>query len=288
MPSYRDLRYLRVGVETLDESRRFAAEVFGLQPAEAGDDFATFRSDWRNYSLFLAEGGTEEAVALTVGRATDLDEVEKRLTSAGHAPQRLSDEQAAARQCKAVLAVRAPNGVIVEIVWRPLESGWRYHGPRDAGITDLAAVQMACTDLPANERFWTEGLGLRVADWAGDTCYLALDEAHHRVALYPSARDGLLGAVWEVDGKDSLMRNWYHLQKSQLPIVAGPDRQAASGGIYVTTRAPGGLLMSYVTELDKGPELQARGPRQFADSAASHGMWGSVTEQPEFLGGDAS
>jgi Predicted ring-cleavage extradiol dioxygenase len=287
MMNYRDLRYLRVAVDNLDEATRFACDIFGLQAGDRDDVRAMFRSDSRNYALCLTTGGEGEAIALTVAREEDLVAVKDRLESAGYAPRLLDADESRTRQAKAVVAVAAPNGVTVEIVWRPLTSGWRYHGPRDAGITDFCAVQLACTDVAANEAFFVKGLGLRVSDWAGDTAYLALDEAHHRIALYPSSRDGILGAAFEVDLKESLMRNWYFLQKSQQPIVAGPDRQAASGAIYVTTRGPRGLLMSYMTGMEKGTQIEARGPRQFANTALSHGMWGSVTEQPEFLGGDA-
>lgn len=286
MIRYRDLRYLRIAVDNLDEAARFGRDVFGLQLAEGDDAHVTLRSDARNYSICFSTAGEGEAIALTVGREEDLDTIQVQLEAAGFVARRLSAEEAAIRQAKKALSTTAPNGVAVELVWRPLQSGWRYHGPRDAGIVDFSSVQLACTDVAADEAFFTKGLGLRVSDWAGETAYLALDDAHHRIALYPSDRDGIFGACWEVDDKDSLMRNWYFIQKSQLPVVAGPDRQAASGAMYVTTRGPRGLLMSYVTEMEKGPQIEARGPRQFADSARSHGMWGSITEQSEFLGGD--
>ncbi|MBN9671003.1 VOC family protein [Roseibium aggregatum] len=287
MTQFRDLRYLRVAVDDLDDAARFAGDVFGLQAGDRDETRAMFRSDARNYAIcFSTAAGEGEAVALTVAREEDLETVKARLESSGYAPVYLSEEDATVRQSKSVLAVSAPNGVTVEIVWRPLHSGWRYHGPRDAGIVEFSSVQLACTDIGANEAFWTRGLGLRVSDWVGDAAYLALDDAHHRIVLYPSDRNGILGACWEVDEKDSLMRNWYFLQRSQLPVVAGPDRQAASGAIYVTTRGPRGLLMTYVTEMEKGPQIEQRGPRQFANTARSHGIWGSMTEQTEFLGGD--
>lgn len=125
-----------------------------------------------------------------------------------------------------------------------------------------------------------------MTDWAGDTAYLALDEAHHRVALYPSTRDGILGATWAVEGKDNIMTNWYFLQKAQAPIVAGPGRQPTSNAMFLTTRGPRGLLMSYAAETDAGAHIMQRGPRQFPATAASHCAWGSPTEQPEFLGRD--
>lgn len=283
---FRDLRYVRVEVDDLDAATRFAADIFGLQPGDRTDSRAMFRSDMRNYALCYSRAGDGDAVALTVASAADLDTVERQLIAAGYKPRRLTEAEAEARQARQALAVAAPNGVAVEIVWRPMTSGWRYHGPRDAGITGFQAVSLACKDVAADETFWTRGLGLRVSDWAGDTVYLALDDAHHRIALYPSQRNALLGATWAVEGKDNIMVNWYFLQKAQLPVVAGPGRQAASNAMFVTTRGPGGLLMSYATEMDEGPHIAARGPRQFADAAASHCAWGSPTEQPEFLGGD--
>ncbi len=163
---YRDLRYLRVEVDDLDAATRFAADLFGLQPADRDETRAMFRSDARNYAICFSRAQDGDAVALTVAELSDLDRVAERLTAAGHASRRLSDAEAAARQAKAALAVTAPNGVTVEIVWRPMTSGWRYHGPRDAGIVGLQAVSLACTDIAANEAFWTRGLGLTVTDWA--------------------------------------------------------------------------------------------------------------------------
>lgn len=276
---FRDLRYIRVRVDDLDAGTRFARDSFGLQVADRNDDQTMFRSDMRNYALCLSRSAPD-AVALTVAHLADLDALAARL---GHAARMLGPADCAARQVKAALAVTAPNGVVVEVVWRPLTSGWRYHGPRDAGITGLQAVAMACTNIAADQAFWT-GLGLGVTDWAGDAAFLALDSAHHRVALYPSTRDGLLGATWAVEGKDFVMQNWYHLQKSQVPVVAGPDRQPTSNAMFVTARSPFGLLMSYAAETDDGPHIAARGPRQFPDTAASHGAWGAPTTQPEFKG----
>ena len=192
---YRDLRYLRVAVDNLDEAARFARDVFGLQASDRDDERAMFRSDDRNYSLCLSTAGDGEAIALTVAREEDLGALGARLEAAGYTARMLSTDGARVRQAKAVLATEAPNGVMVEIVWRPLTSGWRYHGPRDAGITDFGAVQLACTDVAANETFFVKGLGLTVSDWAGDAAYLALDEAHHRIALYPSAVSALVESL---------------------------------------------------------------------------------------------
>ena len=161
---YRDLRYLRVEVDDLDAAARFASELFGLQVADRTDR-GDVPLDARNYAICFSRPGDGEAVALTVAESADLDRLAERLTAAGHSPRRLDAAAAVARQAKEVLAVAAPNGVMIEIVWRPLASGWRYHGPRDAGIVELQAVSIASTDVAADEAFWTRGLGLTVADW---------------------------------------------------------------------------------------------------------------------------
>lgn len=284
MTTYRDLRYLRVEVDDLDAAARFASDLFGLQVSEREPSRVMLRSDARNYSICFSSAGEGEAVALTVGDRAELDAIADRLKAAGYPARRLTDDEAAARQAKEALSVTAPNGVAVEIVWRPMTSGWRYYGPRDAGIVELQSVSLATTTVAADEAFWTKGLGLTVSDWAGDAVFLALDEAHHRVALYPSKRNGILGATWAVEDKNNVMTNWYFMQKAQMPIVAGPGRQPASNAIFVTTRGPRGLLMSYASEMDAGPHIAKRGPRQFPATAASHCAWGSPTEQPEFFG----
>lgn len=281
-----DLRYARVAVDGLDEMAGFASDFFGLQVAEQDDGTVWLRSDARNYALCLTSEIQGSAIAFSVAKLDDLDRVEQRLQAAGYSASRLSDEEATYRQCKAVLQVAAPNGVRVEIVWRPLTSGWRYHGPRDAGITGLAAVQLGSVDVASDEAFWTTGLGLHVTDWVGDAVMLSLDDSHHQVALYPSRQNCLLGVAWHVESKDNIMQNWYAAQAAQVPVVAGPDRQAASGAMYVALRSPEGLLMSYLTDMDAGVHIRDRGPRQFADSKQSHGIWGSDPLIPEFKGRD--
>ena len=282
--SFRDLRYLRLPVPDLAAAASFATEIFGLQAGDRDDDNARFRSDSRNYALCYTAAGGPAAVALTVARPEDLEKAEERL--AEWSPSRLDVEACRSRQIKKGVSVTAPNGVAVELVWRPLTSGWRYHGPRDAGITDFQAVQLACTDIFANEDFWTRGIGLSVSDWVGDAVFLRLDEAHHRIALYPSARNGVLGASWAVEGVNNVMQDWYFLQSRQVPVVHGPGRQAASGAVFVTARGPGDIYYSYSAEMETGPQIAARGPRQFSDTARSHCAWGSPCLAPEFSGGE--
>lgn len=280
-PVFRDLRYVRVPAPDLDTATAYGSDILGLMIESAGEEAVYFRSDARNHSLCYTAGATA-AVALTVADRGELDQMMTRLEAACHAPDWLDADQAAARQVKAAISVAAPNGVMVDIVWRPLTSGWPFHGPRATGITGLQAVQMACSDVEADEDFWTRGIGGTVSDWAGRAAFVNVDGAHHRVALYPSDRDGLLGVTFGVGDIDHVMRNWYFVQDRQLPVVHGPGCQPTSGASFVTTRGAGDLLYTFATAMaDPDPA----GPRQFPDAAQSHCAWGSPSTAPEFSGG---
>ncbi|MBK0329681.1 VOC family protein [Rhodobacteraceae bacterium F11138] len=278
---YRDLRYLRLPVPNLDAAAEYGCDILGLQLEDRSEDALYFRSDARNHSLCFTAGGSA-SVAITVGERADLDRVSDQLTAAGFAPHWMDDEAAEHRQVKTGITVPAPNGVTVEVVWRPLTSGWPFHGPRPTGITELQAVQLACTDVEANEAFWTNGIGGTVSDWAGQAAFINIDGAHHRIAIYPSARDGVLGVTFGVDSTDHIMRNWYFLQSRQLPVAHGPGRQPTSGAQFVSTKGVGDILYTYATAMEPPPPT---GPRQFPDAALSHCSWGSPSTLAEFNGG---
>jgi 2,3-dihydroxy-p-cumate/2,3-dihydroxybenzoate 3,4-dioxygenase len=129
------------------------------------------------------------------------------------------------------------------------------------------------TDHLRDVAFWRL-LGAEVADWVGDIAYLRIDNLHHRIALYPSRRSGLLYAAFEVEALDQIMQNSYFMQGHQVKIVQGPGCQSASRQIFLHVEGPDGLIFSYVhgtADFDG----RSRPPRQFPLSAASLCNWGS-------------
>jgi 2,3-dihydroxy-p-cumate/2,3-dihydroxybenzoate 3,4-dioxygenase len=275
----RELRYVRRRVDDLDSARHFAGEVFGLMAEDRNDTEALFRADRRFYSLCLS---TQLPVAVGFGVAveSDIDEFRNVFETAGYGVETLDGENAHRRGIKRGIAIIAPNGVHLEIVWRHLESGQPYHGPRDTGLIGFSAVQLISRDPAADRRFW-QLAGLEATDFAGESSFLSLDGGHHQIAIYQSQDNGILGAVWEVATFDNVMRHWHTLLKRQVVIAHGPGRQPTSGARFVTARTPDGFLMSYATEMDLAPK---GGPRQFSESPSSHCAWGSPSDQVEFKG----
>ncbi len=279
-----ELRYIRLATDSLDQDTAFACDILGLQLADKTDEDSYLRSDARACSLCYSAADKVDAIALTVGKNEDLADVKTQLLSFGIDAEPIDAAGCTVRKIKAGLVCAAPNGVKIEFVWRPLTSGWRYHGSRDAGITELQSVQLACTDIASNERFWTEILGGVVSDWVGDTAYIRFDGFHHRVALYPSKNDGILGVDFAAEGINNIMQNFYFLNSRQVPVVQGPGCQTASGKMFVTAKGPRGILYSYSTGMAEGAAVTDRIARQFANEPLSHCSWGSETVQPEFLG----
>lgn len=277
---YRDLRYVLLPTTDLAAADAFAGQVLGLMLESRTQRAVYFRSDARIHSLCFALDAVP-SVGLTVGSPADLENAMQRLQRDGFQPVELSDEDAALRHAKAGISVAAPNGVRVDLLWRPLTSGWPFHGQRQTGITGLQSVQLASTQIDADEVFWTNTMGGQVSDWAGHAAFISLDGAHHRIALYPSARNGVLGVTFGVNDLDDVMRNWYFLQKREVPVAHGPGKQPTSGATFVSMQGPGGVLYSYATEMDAP---LASGPRQFPDAALSHCAWGSHSTMAEFAG----
>jgi 2,3-dihydroxy-p-cumate/2,3-dihydroxybenzoate 3,4-dioxygenase len=279
------LRYVRLGTRNLREAVRFATELLGLQPVGTTNGRAYFRSDFRDFTLLYVEGDSpEQSIAFDVRTSEELDAAEQELIAAGFSARRGTEAECEERKVKAFLAFADASGNTIEIVWRPMMTGWRYFPSRDTGITGLQNVALRSTDPAADERLWTKIFNGCVSDWVGDGAYIRVDSLHHRVALHPSRRAGLLSITYAVEGINQIMQSYYHLRDSQTRIVQGPGRDPASNQIFLTFEGPEGVLFSFGTEMSS---VDGRGPRQFPHAPQSFCSWGTECALPEFGGGQA-
>lgn len=283
MVELEQLRYVRLKPDALTEAADFAVRVLGLEPIDRTPDVATFRSDHRDYTLAFGQGDSAvRAVGLEVRYSSDLDAAQDALGRLGVSAGRGSADDCALRKVKDMVSFTDFSGNRIELVVRPLNTGWRYFPSRDAGIKGLADVMLRSTDLPRDLSIWTGVLGAKVSDWAGDAAYLRFDGAHHRIALFPAARPGILAVEYEVEDVNLLMRNAYVLRDLQIPIVHGPGRRPASGQLFLTCTGPSGVLFSFVAEGDR-IDRETHRPRQFPAGPAGLCNWGSECKVEEFL-----
>ena len=283
------LRYVRLATDNLGKAADFAQRVLGLEPIDRTEELATFRSDYRDYTLAFVQGPRAlQCLGLEVRYSTDLDEAAERLRKLGVSAQRGSADDCALRKVKDMLWFVDFSGNRIELTVRPLNSGWRYFPSRDAGIKGLAEVMLRSLDVEKDLGVWS-ALGATVADWAGDAAYLRFDDAHHRIVLYPAAKLGILAVEYAVEDVNLLMRNFYVLQNLQVPVLHGPGRRPASEQLFLTFAGPGDVLFSFVAEglmapakLPEGAPVNINRARQFPAGPAGLCGWGSECKIGEF------
>ena len=285
MVALEQLRYVRLYAKDLGRAGEFAQRVLGLEPVDRSEALATFRSDARDHSLvFASEQQPVQSVGFEVRDGEALDIALDALSRLGLSTGRGSDEDCALRKVKHMIWFTDFSGNRIELVVRPLNSGWRYFPSRDAGTTGLADVIVRSRNVEKDLSIWSGVLGAKVSDWAGEAAYLRFDDAHHRVVLFPAAGPGILCVEYAVENVDLLMRNYYVLRDLQIPVLHGPGRRPASEQLFLTFRGPDDVLFSFVAEGAAVNGAQSRPPRQFPAGPAGLCSWGSECKIGEFAG----
>jgi 2,3-dihydroxy-p-cumate/2,3-dihydroxybenzoate 3,4-dioxygenase len=267
------LCYVRLAVQNGPAAAAFATDILGLQRVTDDKEQFLFRSDERFHTLCLVEGADRSSVGMEVASADDVDRAADALQREGFEVREASAEECSRRFVRRALIVRDASGNEIDLVSRPAVSGRRYFPSRDAGVTGLQCVGLRSRAMADDLKLWTTILGAAISDWVGDIAYLSIDRKHHRIALYPSDRAGLLDVCYGVESLDSIMQNHYFAQERQIKILHGPGREAASGQIFLRFAGPEGQVFSYGHGL---ADIDARHrARQFAPAASSLCEWGS-------------
>jgi 2,3-dihydroxy-p-cumate/2,3-dihydroxybenzoate 3,4-dioxygenase len=281
------LRYVRLGTRNLPAAIDFAQRILGLQLIEKTDEQATFRSDFRDHTLVYEAGEpSQQSIGLELRTHVALETAVAALAAQGITATAADAAALRRRKARAMASFRDHSGNTFELVVRPQTSGWRYFPARDAGVTGLAAVALRTTANGADEALWTTLFNGRVSDWVGDAAFIGFDQAHHRLALHPSNRSGVLAIEYAVEGLNQVMQAMYFLQSAQVKIMHGPGRRPTSEQIFLTFAGPDDMLFSYVAEGATVADQDAHRPRQFARKRASFCAWGSESTVPEFAVSD--
>ena len=281
------VRYVRLGTRNLPAAIDFAQRILGLQLIEKTDEQATFRSDFRDHTLVYEAGDpAQQSIGLELRTEAALEAAIAALAAQGITATAADAPALRRRKARAMASFHDHSGNFFELVVRPETSGWRYFPARDAGVTGLAAVALRTTANGADEALWTTLFNGRVNDWVGDAAFIGFDQAHHRLALHPSDRAGVLAIEYAVEGLNQVMQAMYFLQSAQVKIMHGPGRRQTSEQIFLTFAGPDDMLFSYVAEGATIADQSAHRPRQFARKRASFCAWGSESTVPEFAVSD--
>jgi 2,3-dihydroxy-p-cumate/2,3-dihydroxybenzoate 3,4-dioxygenase len=267
------LCYVRLAVQQPQAVASFATEILGLQPVPNELERFLFRSDDRYHTLCLASRAEKSSIGIELAGEADIERAAEALATGGFAAREATVDECARRFVRRALIVQDATGNEIDLVLRPAQSGQRYFPSRDAGVTGLQSVGLRSRALKDDLKLWTTILGAEVTDRAGDVTYLGIDQKHHRIALYPSDRAGLVYVAYGVESMDAIMQNNYFVRDRQIKIVHGPGREPTSGQIFLRFAGPEGHVFSYGYGLkDIDPHHR---PRQFSAHPSSLCEWGS-------------
>jgi 2,3-dihydroxy-p-cumate/2,3-dihydroxybenzoate 3,4-dioxygenase len=283
MINLKDIRYVRLGTANMDDAVRYATRILGLELVRRDRHGAYLRADDRDHTLVYTNANPREhSVAFELGSLAELDAAAAELDNTGHRVRsgtRLECEQ---RYVGEMVAFEDPSGNSIELIARPAHSGRRYFPTRDAGITGFSHIGLHSVTPRKDEAFWTTTCNARVSDWIGEAPLLRIDPVHHRMALFPSKRNGVQHVNHQVQSIDDVMRSYYFLREQNVKIRFGPGRHPTSGAMFLYFEGPDGMIYEYSSGVSMITDEQAHKPRQFPAVNSSFCMWGSVPDIPEF------
>lgn len=283
MINLRDVSYVRMGTKDLQGAEVFATEYLGLEVAERHRNAVYFKSDSKGHTLCYFEGDpTDQAVAFEVASEAELDQAAATLEALRHEVHLGTAEGAARRKVRAFIGFRDPTGNRIELVVRPEQSGKRYHGTRDAGITGFSHIGLCTTDPARDEKFWTEVCNARVSDRIGDAPLLRIDEVHHTIALFPTNRAGIQHINHQVESADDIQRSFHFLKDRQVKMVFGPGRHPTSSAKFLYFEGPDGMVFEYSSGVREIADELLYRERQFPFEPKGFCHWGSKPEIREF------
>ena len=285
MINLHDIRYVRLNTRDVGAATEYAQRILGLEVARRERKSVYFKSDQRDHTLVYTEGDPAVQIAgFDVTSRDELDAAAATIESHKLEVRRGSRTECEQRYVDDFISFRDPSGNLIELVYRPLHSGKRYHGERDAGITGFSHIGLRTTDPVRDEKFWTEVCSARVSDRIGAAALLRIDEVHHKIALFPSTFPGVQHINHQVGGIDDIMRSWYFLKEQGVRIVFGPGRHPTSSAMFLYFEGPDGMVYEYsagVRLIAKEDEATYQ-PRQFPFAPEGFCMWGSRPDIPEF------
>ena len=269
----RPLAYVRVPTDAANAYERFYSDLLGCEAIQLRPGCLAFRCDSRARSIVVSNAERESTIGLELSDDAMLGEMKDHLSRMGVAWVEMAQDRCADRLIRAGISVDFGAGYHIELVVGPRISARRFYPTVDSGLDGLSTLGLKSTRIDEDVRFWVDVLGARVSDRVGDIAYLRLDEAHHRIALYPSDTRGVLYIGIGIRSSDYLMQNTYGLQERQVQVVHGPGCESASGRLFVRMQGPEHILISL--EYDEQEVRPDRQPRYFELSHESLCMWGS-------------
>ncbi|NMI00007.1 VOC family protein [Pseudonocardia acidicola] len=277
-----------IGVPDVVETARYYTD-FGLTPTGGGDGSAGFATVDGGEQLRLVESPLRRLVEITIGAddADDLDRVAAGLTGLGLEAHR---GPASVTGVEPVSGVRATVRIASRLdqptlpptpyneVGRVERVNSRAPGVERSGPVrprKLGHVVMGTTDLATTERFFLEGIGLKLSDRiAGAGAFMRCSTDHHNVLALNAPVSFLHHTSWQVEDIDEIGRGaMAMLEDDPRRHVWGLGRHHAGSNFFWYLKDPAGNFSEYYSDMDSIIDDQLWTPESF-EGARGLFSWG--------------
>lgn len=250
-----------IGVPNVAENASYYRE-FGL--AEVGENrFATADG---GEQLRLVHASRRKVVEITIGAedSDDIDRITSRLRSLGlvctTTPGRVEAIEPVAG-FRAVVEVM-PRLIQVPPLPTPYNGPGRVERPdtrapgilRDGPVRPrkLGHLVIGSTDQAATQRFFTEGIGLKISDVVPSiAAFMRCSTDHHNILVQQAPVNFLHHTSWQVDDIDEIGRGAAAmLEKDPARHVWGLGRHHVGSNFFWYLKDPAGNFSEYYSDLD--------------------------------------
>jgi len=240
--------HIALHVADLDAAVDFQQQVLGLVEVERAGGAAYLTCNERHHELILVEDPTRgyEHLALEVADAATLDGAARRLEQAGG--EVLGGVYDGEPGIDRALKVRSPNGHVYKLFCGMETVPAPAPGDRPSHFEHLSCKVRSPR---AEERFLTDGLGLRLSDRMG---FLAswwhCDEDHHGIALTLAPRPELSHYAYAWPDLNALGRVADRLRAARgRKAIWGPSRHGPGNNHFLYLHDEDGAMVECCSEL---------------------------------------
>ena len=259
-----ELGYARFGVKSLDEWRRFTADILGAEMVDDESGALHLRTDAWHHRLTFIEDGSDDLLCagFRVAGAEEFDAMKARLTTAQIPFREGTREEADARFVLDLLMLDDPAGNPLEIFHGPrVDAHKPFHPSRpmfgrfvtaDGGVGHMILKHDGLDRMYAFYRL----LGLRggieyrfpgPGDATVDILFMHCNSRDHSVAFGPPSSKRINHLMLEVDNIDDVLLTQEKVKASDYPIAIDLGKHANDHMISFYFATPSGWLIEVGT-----------------------------------------
>ncbi len=254
------LGYLEIGVSSLADWRSYAQEVLGIGGVSLPDGLG-LRYDAHRWRIRLVETGEDDirCAGFEVSSPVELEAIGAGLDALGFPVRTGTAAQAADRGVAQLLLTQEPFGLPIELYCGDRSAADTFRSPRGVsgfvtGAQGLGHMVIAVGDQAQAERFYMQGLGLRLSDHIVlgpegrqlTLTFLHCNARHHTLALVPAPGPKRLNHIMlQVATLDDIGHGLDAAQKAGVRISSSLGRHTNDQMVSFYMRSPSGFDVEY-------------------------------------------